>query len=287
MAAETVVDEEAVGVNATSTCMKGILASPGTTETHGMGRMAVAGIMGEGDITNLRTIPTLPQLQPRPTHTGSTHHKPTIRTSNRAGIEDHLSRRMTRVLRINNLPTEVAEEDTIQDMTAPTAVGRMGTVEGEEALLPKEEEHRHTVVAAGMAVKEVNKEEDMGTVVTVVDTTNPRRTPVTAEVATMEAVDIKQAEPTSPAGVISPAGVTSPVDHIALVSSLTGTREDTIKEVEVVGEGTNPTDTGHTSKYHSGLLRLYFFSCFEPTLVRFGDISPVILTIRYVPKHHM
>ena len=257
VAAQTVVDEEAVGVNAISTCMKGILVSPGTTGTHGMGRTAEAGITGEGDTTNLRTIPTLPQLQPRPTHMGGTHHKATIRTSNRAGIEAQLSRRMIRVLRINNLPTGAAEEDIIRDMTAPTAVGRTGTVEGEEALLPKEEEVRHTA-AVGMAVKEA-KEEDMDTAVTVVDTTSPHRTAVTVEVVTTEAVGINREEPTSPVEVINPAEVTSPVDHTAPVSSLTGTREGTTKEVEVVGEGTDPTDTGHTSKYRSTLLRPYFF----------------------------
>jgi len=283
--AVTVVDEEAVGVNATSTCTKGILVSPGITETHGMGRMAEAGITGEGDITNLRATPTLPQLQPRPTHMGGIHHKATIRISNRAGIEDHLSRRMTRVLPLNNLPTEVAEEDTIRDRTVPTAAGRMGTVEGEEALLPKEEVHR--TAAAGMAVKEV-KEEVMVMVVTVVDTTSPRRTVVTAEVVTTEVVDINQAGPTSPAEVINPAEVTSPVGHTAQVSSLTVTREDTTKEVEVVEEGTDPTDTGHT---HIKILFRFassiFSSCSEPTPVRSGDISPVILSIRYVPKYYM
>ena len=257
--AETAVDEEAVGVNVTSTSMKGIVASPGTTETLGMVRMVEAGITGEGGITNILTTPTLPQLQPRPTHTGGTHHKATIRTSNRAGTEDHLSHRMTRVLHINNLLTEVAVEGTTQDMIARTAVGQMGMVEGEEALHPKEEEVRRTVVA-GMAVKEVKeaKEEGMGMVVTVVDTTNPRRTVVTAEVVTTEVVDINQAQPTNRVEVIKPAGVTSLVGRTTPVSSLTETREDTTKEVEVVGEGTDPTDTGHTSKYRSGLLHPYF-----------------------------
>ena len=270
MAVETAVDEGVVEVNVTSTCMKGILVSPGTTEIHGMGRMAEAGITGEGDITNLRTTPTLPQLQPRATHTGGTHHKATIRISNRAGIEDQLSRRMTRVLHISNLHTEVAEEDIIRDMTAPTAPGRMDTVEGEEPLLPKEEEVHHT--AAGMAVKEVKEvKEVMGMVIKLVDTINHRRTVVTAAVATTEAVDINQAEPTSPAEATNPAEVTSPAGHITLVSNLTGTREDTTKEVEVVGEGTDCTDAERTSKHRLGLLRPYFF----PALSRLWFVSVI------------
>ena len=261
VAAETAVDEEAAGVNATSTCMKGILASPGTTETPGMDLMAEAGITGEGGITNLRATPTLLQLKPRTTPTGGTHHRATIRTSNRAGIEDHLSRRMTRVLRINNLPMEAAEEGTVQDMMARTAAGRMGTVEGEEALLPKEEEEdRHTAVA-GTVVKEAKeaKEGGMGTVVTVVDTLSPPRTAVTAEVATMEAVDINQVQPTSQVEVIKPAEVTSPVDRTAPVLSLMGTREDTTKEVEVVGEGTDPTDTQTHQNTVQVCYALFFF----------------------------
>ena len=234
--AETVVDEEVDGVSATCTCTRGMLVSRGTTKTHGTARMVEAGITGEGDITNLRTTPTLPQLNPRTIHTGGTHHKTTTRITNRAGTEgDHLSRRTTHGLHISHPPTEVVEEGIIQDTMARTAPGRMGTVEGGEVLLPIEEGVRRRV-AVDMAIKEV-REEGMGMVATVVDTTSPHRTTITVEVVATTEVVV-----TTLVGAISPAEVISPVGHIAPVSSLTGTKEHTTKGVEVVGEG---TDHGH------------------------------------------
>ena len=259
---ETAVEGEAVGANATSTSMRGMRASRGTIGTLGMARTAAAaaGISGEEGITNPRTTHTLPQLKPRAIRMGGTHHKATTLTTSRAGIEDHLSRHTIRGPRISNLPTEVAEEGTIQDMMARTA-GRMDTVELEVALLPREEVPR---MAAAMALKGV-REGGMGTVVTVVDTTSPHRTAVTAEVVTTEAVDINQVEPTNPVGVINLAEDTRPVGHTAPASSLTGTREDTTKEAEGEGEGTDyPSTQPHAPKNHSGLLPY-----FPPTLGRF------------------
>jgi len=234
VAAETVVDE-VVGVNATSISTRGMLASRGTTKTHGMAHMV------EGDTTNLQIIPTLPQLKPRAIRTEGTRRKTITRTNNRADTGDHLSRHMTHGLRINNHPTEVAEEDTIPDMMARTAARRMGTLEGEEV--------RRTA-AVGMAIKVVG-EGVMGMVAAVVGTASPHRTVVTAEVATTEeeeaaAAVITLVEATNPVVVISP------VDHTAPVSSLTGTKEGTIKEVEVAGEG---TDHRHTDTYAKMPLR--------------------------------
>jgi hypothetical protein len=147
---------------------------------------------------------------------------------------------MTRGLRINNPPTEVAEEeeDTIPDMMARTVEGRMDTVEGAEALLHIEEVRR--TAAAGLIIKEV-REGDMGMAATMVDTTSPHRhrTAVIAEVVTTEAVVINLVEATNQAEAISPVEVINLVDHTAPVSSLTGAKEDTTKEVEVVGEGTD------------------------------------------------
>ena len=232
MAVGTAVDEEAVGVNVTSTFTRGTLAGRGSTKTHGTVHMAEAEITGEGDTTNLQTTPTIPQLQPRAIRTGDTHHKAVIRTTNRVGTEDHLSHRTTRGLRINNPPMGVAEEGTLQDMMARMVAEGMGTVEGEAALLPREEV-RHTAAEVGMAIKEV-REGGTGTVAPVVDTTSPRRTVVTAEVVTMEV------EVTNPVEAINPVEViSSPVDHTALVLSLTETKEDTTKGVEVVGEDTD------------------------------------------------
>lgn len=236
-AVETVVDEGAGGVSVTSTSMRGMLASHGTTETHGTARMEGAGITGEGDVANLRAILTLPRTKPRTIRTGGTRHKITTRTTNRAGTEDRLNRHMIRGLHINNLPTEVAEgeggEGTIPDTVARMAAGRVGTAEGEEGV------NRTAAVDIVTKVKEP-REGGMGMVAPVVDTINPLRTAVTAEEVTMEVVDI------IPAEAINPAQVTSPVDRTAPVSSLTGTKGDTTKEVEVVGEGTDYPDTPQT-----------------------------------------
>jgi len=262
---ETVVDE-VVGVNATSISTRGTLASRGTTKTHGMAHMVEGGIMGEGDTTNPQIIPTLPQLKLKAIRTEGTHRKTITRTTNRADTGDHLSRHMTHGLRINNRPTEVAGEGTIPDTMARTAARRMGTLEGEGALLPIEEVRR--MVVAGMAIREV-REGVMGMVAAVVDTTRLRRTVVTAEVATTE--EEEEEEVVVVVAVITlveatnPVGVISPVDHTAPVSSLTGTKGDTIKEVEVVGEGTDPADIQiRIRKRCSGLLRL----CFPPALSR-------------------
>ena len=226
-AAETVVDEEVDGVSATSTCTRGTLASHGTTKTHGTVPMVEAGIMGVGDITNLRTTHTLPRLNPTTIRTGGTHHKTTIRTTNRAGTEAHLSRRMTRGLHINHPLTEVAEEGIIQDMMARTAPGRMGTAEGEVRLLLIGGARR--TAAVDTEIKEV-REGCMGTAAMVVGTTSPSRTAITAEVeAIMEVVIISLVEAINPVAVINPVG------HTTLVLSLTGTKEDTTKEAEAVG----------------------------------------------------
>ena len=243
MAAETVVD--VVVVNATFICTRETVASHGTIRTRGTAHMAEVEIMEDGgDTTILRTIPTLPRPRLKEIRTEGTRLKIVIRTTNRAGTEDRLSRHMTQGLRINSHPTEVAEEGIIQDTMAHTAVERMGTVEGEAALLPIEEVRRMAV--GGMAIKEV-REGDTDTAVTMVDTTSPRRTAVTAEVVTAEA------------GVIILAEAINPADHTAPASSLTGTEEVTTKEVEVVGEGTDHADVQiRMGKFRSGLLRPCF-----------------------------
>ena len=238
VAAETVVDEEVVEVNAISISTRGMVASRGTTKTRGTVRMAGAEILGEGDTTNLR-ITTLPRLKPRVIRTGDTHPKAITRTTNGAGTGDRLSRHTTPGLRTNNLPTEVAGEGTIQDTMVRTVAGRMGTVEGEEALLPIEEGARLMAVV-GMAIKEV-REGGMGMAVTVTDTTNLHRTAVTVEVVTTGGVVITLVEATNQVKVIDQAEVISLVDHTAPVSSLTGTEEDITKGVGVVEGGIDHT----------------------------------------------
>jgi len=275
VAGETVVD--VVVVNATFTSTREVVASHGTIKTRGTAHMAEVEIMEDGDTTNLRTIPTIPQPELRAIRMeGTRRHKTIIRTTNRAGPEDRLSRRTNLGLRINSHPMEVAEEGTIQDMMARTAAERMGTLEGEAVLLPIEEVRR--TVVQGMTIKEV-REGDMDMVVTVVaDTTNPRRTAVAAVVVTAEAAVIIRVE------------VINPADHTAPVSSLTaGIEEVTTREAEAVGEGTDHTDVrtrilrGVALRFASSMLS----SCFELTLVPFGSIPTVILSIYYVPKHHM
>jgi hypothetical protein len=278
-AAAGIVDEEVVVVNATTISTKGMVVNRGITKIHEMARMAEAGIMGEGDTTNLRVTPTLPQLNPRVIRTGGTHHKAAIRTINKAGSEDHLSHHMTRGLRLNNLPMEVAEEGTIPAMITRTAAGRMGMVEGEEALLPREGEVPRTV-AVDMGIREVRevrevREGGTGTAATVVDTTSPHRTAVT-EAVTTEAVVIALVEAINPVEVTRPAARTVPV------SSLMETKEGTTREVEGVGEGIDRTDTGASIKMRLRFVSSIFSSCFEST---FGDIPPVILGIYYVQKH--
>ena len=273
-AAAGIVDEEVVVVNATTISTKGMAVNRGITKIHGMARMAEAGITGEGDITNLRVTPTLPQLKPRVIRTGGTHHKAATRTINKAGSEDRLSHRMTRGLRLNNLPMEVAEEGTIPDTITRTAAGRMGMVEGEEALLPREEEVLRTV-AVDMGIREV-REGGTGTAATVADITSPHRTAVTVEAVTTEAVVITLVED------INPVEVTRPVARTAPVSSLMETKEGITREVEGVGEGIDHTDTGASIIMPLRFVSSIFSSCFEST---FGDIPPVILGIYYVQKH--
>jgi len=268
-----VVDVDVVSV--TFTCTREVVASHGTIKTRGTAHMEVVEIMEDGDTTILRTIPTLLRPKLRAIRMeGTRRHKTIIRTTNRAGTEDRLSRRMTRGLRINNHPMGVVEEGTLQDMMARTAAERMDTPEGEVAL-PPIEEVSHTVVRV-MKIKEV-REGDMDMEVTVVDTASPHRTAVAAEVVTAEAAVIILVEAINPAG------------HTAPVSSLTaGTEEVTTREVEVVGEGIDHTDVqthiwGVALRFASSM----FSSCFELTLVPFGGIATVILSIYYVPKHHM
>lgn len=180
------VDEEAVGVNVTFICTKGMVASRDTTKTHGMAHMVEAGIMGEGDTTNPQA--TIPQLKLTTAHMEGTA---IIRILNKADTEVHLNRRMNLGLRINNPPTDVFEEDIILDMMA-RMVGRMGTLEGGEVLLPIEGEVRR-MVTVGMGTEAV-REGGIGLVVSVVDTTIPRRTgaAILEEVATIpvEAINL-------------------------------------------------------------------------------------------------
>lgn len=226
--------------------------------------------MGDGDITNLRAIPTLPRPKPTAIRTEGTHPKAIIRITNRAGIEGQLRRRMTHGLRIHNHLTEVVEEGIIQDTMARTGVELTGTVEGEAALLRIEEARR--MVVAGMEVKE-GREGDTDMEIKAVDTIspNPRIAAVAAEVITVEGVVTILAE------AINPAGPT------ALVSSLTGTGEDTTKGVEVVGGGTDHADA-HTI-IPLRLASFVFCSCFESTFVSFGDILIVFVSIYYVARH--
>lgn len=271
MVAETAVDE-AVVVNGTCTSTREILASRGTTKIQGVAHTAEAVITGEGDTTNLRTI-TLLQLKSRAIRMDGTHHKTIIRTTNGAGTEDNHnpSRHTIRGPRISSHPTEVAEEGTILDTTARTEVGRMGTLEGEAALLPIEGA-RH-MVAGGMAIKEA-REGGMDMAVTVADTISPRRTAVTIEVVTTEAAVI------TPVEAINPVEATSQVDHTALVSSLMGTEEDTTKEAEVVG---GDTDHRCTDAHTKNLLRFassMFSSCFESPLATSLLYIRVYITFR-------
>ena len=266
MAGETAV-EGAVVVNATPTSTREMVASHGTIKTHGTAHTAEVEIMGDGDIINLRAIPTLPRPKPTAIRTEGTHPKVIIRTNNRAGIEDHLSRRMTHGLRIHNHPTEVVEEGIIQDTMARTGVELMGTVEGEAALLRIEEARR--MVVAGMEVRE-GREGDTDMEIKAVDTINPRMAAVAAEVIIVEEAVIILAE------AINPAGPT------ALASSLTGT-EDTTRGVEVVGGGTDHADA-HTI-IPLRLASFVFSSCFESTFVSFGDILIVFVSIYYVARH--
>lgn len=274
MVAETAVD--VVVVNATFISTREVVASHGTIKTHGTVHTAEVEIMEDGDTANLQTIPTIPQPKLRAIRTeGTRRHKTIIRTTNRAGTEGRLSRRMSHGLRINNHLMEVVEEGTIQDMMARTAE-RMGTLEGGVALLPIEEVRR--TVGQGMTIKEV-REGDMDMVVTVVaDTTSPHRTAAAAEVVTAEVAATTLAEDINLA------------DHTAPVSSLTAeTEEVTTREAEAVGEGTDHIDVqtrtrrGVAFRFASPMLS----SCFELTLIPFGGIPTVILSIYYVPKHHM
>ena len=279
MAAETVV-EEAVVVNATFISTRGTFASHGTVKTRGTAHMVVVETTGDGDTANLQTIPTLPQPKLRAFRTEGTHPKTVIRTTNRAGTEDHLSRRMTHGLHINNHPTEAVEEGTTQDMMARTAAERMGTLEGEVALLPTEEVLRMAV--GDIVIEEAREEEeDIDMAVTVVDIISPRRTAVTVEAVITEAVVIILVEVTNPVEAINP------VDRTALVSSLTGTgiEEDTTKEVEAVEEGIDLgayAYMGVPLRFVSSVLS----SCFEPNLVPFADILTV-MSIYYVSKYYM
>jgi len=260
----TEMDEEVVGVNAIPMATMGIFARRGTTKTHEMARVAGVETLEEEGTINLRTI-TLPLLKSRVIRTGDTRPKTLIRTTNRAVTEDHPSHRTNPGLRINNLPTEVVEgEGTIPDMMARTAAGRMGTMEDQEVLLPIE--GVRLTAAVGIAIREATKEVregGMGMVAIAVDTTNPHRALVTAEVGIVEALVITLVETINPVGhinleVINLVGGTHRVEPISLVdrttpvSSLTGTKEGTINEVEVAEKD---IDHGRTSTHDSCLLR--------------------------------
>ena len=256
--------EGAVVVNATCTCTREMAENHGITKTRGTAHTAEVEIMGDGDITNLRTIPTPPQPKPMAIRTEGTHPRAIIHTTNRAGIEERLRRRTTHGLRISNRLTGVVEGGTIQDMTARTAVELTGTPEGEAALL-RIEEGVYRMAVAGMGVKGV-KEGDTDTEIRVVDTISPRRMgAVAVEVITVEE------------GAITPVEVINPAGHTALVSSLMGIEEDTTKGVEVVGGGTDRADT-HTI-FPLRLASFVFSSCFESTFVPLGYIPIVFLSI--------
>jgi hypothetical protein len=263
-----IADEEVVGVNATSICTKGMVASRGTTKTHGTVRMVEAGITREGDTINPRT--TIPQLKLTAAHTEGIHRIATIRITNRAGTEVRLNRRMIHGLHINSPLTEVVEEGIILDTTA-RMVGRTGTLEGEEAHLPIEGKFRRTV-AVGTGIEEV-REGDIDMVVTVVGTTIPRRTPVMVEVATTEVAVtnpvgvISLAEVTNPVEVINLVGViilevTRPADRTAPASSLMEA-EDTTREVAVAGGDTNHKKQTLTHSWYSSPLLEFAPSIFS------------------------
>jgi len=264
--AET-VDEEAAGVNETSIPTKGVVASRGTTKTHGIVRME-AGIMREGDTTNPQAI--TPRLKPIVIRTEGTRRMAVIRITSEAGTEVvHLNRRMIRGLRINSPPMEVVEEGIILGMMA-RMVGRMGTLGGEEAhLLIEGEVHR--TVAVGMAVAEV-REGVIDMVATAVGTITPRRTTVMAGVVTVEVVVItlviRLVEAISPVEVITLEGAISPADLTAPASSLMGAEEGTTREVEVAGEGTNhkETDAVPAKEPAARVCFVHFSFCFESTL---------------------
>jgi len=246
-------DEVVVEANVTSTFTKGMLASHDTTKTHETVHMVEAGIMGEGDTTNPQV--TTPQLNPIATRTEGTHRTAIIRITNRAGTEDYLNHRMNHGLLINSPPTEVFEEGIILETLDMIArmLGRTGTLEGEGNHLSIEGEVRRTVVV-GMAIEEV-REGGIDMMVVAVDTINPRRTAVMAEVVTvvvvitlMEVIHLVVAihlvEVISRVGVTSPVEaiileeVISPVDRTPPASSLMGA-EVTTREVEVVGGDIN------------------------------------------------
>lgn len=288
--AEEIAGGEAVGVNATCTSTRGIPARRDTIRTQEMVRMVEEGIMAEGDITN-RQATTPPRLKPIATRTEGTLRKAITRIINRVGIEAHNNRRMIRGLRINS-PTEVAEGDIIPGITKIHILGRMGMAEGEEANLLIEGEV-HTV-AAGMKTKEV-KEGGIGMVAAAVgDTINHRKAVATIGVVIVVGVitlinpaevtspveAIIQAEATSLAGVTNPvedtnlAEVINPADHTTLVLSLTGTEEGIAREVVVVGEGTDHTNsqTNTLHRFPSSM----FSSCFG-----FGLTFPLIGDMSY------
>ena len=269
--AEETVDAGAVGVNATYTSTKEMLARTGTTKTHGTVHMAEAGITEEGDTTNLQATP---RHKPTTAHTEGTPRKAIIRITNRAaGTGASLNRPMIRGLHIKILLTEVVEGDTILATTTHT-VGQMGILGGEEAHIPREEVRRTVAVGmVTMAIKEV-VEGGLGTAATVEDTTNLHKAAVMAEVATVEvvvaaavAVVITPVKVTSPAEVISreaihkqdtnPVRATNPADHITPVLNLMGAEEDITKEVVVVGE-----DINHTAHRPTRTLFEFCFMCF-------------------------
>lgn len=271
--AEETVDAGAVGVNATYTSTKEMLARTGTTKTHGTVHMAEAGITEEGDTTNLQATP---RHKPTTAHTEGTPRKAIIRITNRAaGTGASLNRPMIRGLHIKILLTEVVEGDTILATTTRT-VGQMGIQGGEEAHIPREEVRRTVAVGmVTMAIKEV-VEGGLGTAATVEDTTNLHKAAVMAEVATVEvvvaaavAVVITPVKVTSPAEVISreathkqdtnPVRATNPADHITPVLNLMGAEEDITKEVVVVGEDIN--HTAHRPTYGRTLFE-FCFMCF-------------------------
>lgn len=266
--------EGAVVVNATCTCTREMAASHDTIKTHETAHTAEVEIMGDGDITNLRTIPTLPRLKPMAIRTEGTHPRVIIHTINRGGIEERLRRRMTHGLRISNHPTEAVEEGIIQGMMVRTAVEPTGTLEGEAALLRIEEEAHRTLAAAaaaGMGAKEAREGDTDTEISRVVGTVSPRIVAVAVEVITVEE------------GVIILAEAINPAGHTALVSSLMGIEEDTTKGVEVVGGGTDRADT-HTI-IPLRLASFVFSPCFESTFVSLGYIPIVFLSIYYVPRH--
>ena len=289
------VDEEAVGVNATYICTKGMLANHDTVKTHGTDHMVEAGITVEGDTTNPQA--TTPQLNKSiVARTEGTRRITIIRIISRAGTEVHPNRRMIRDLRINSPPT-VAGEGIIPDMMARMA-GRTGIPEGEEARLLKEGEFRH-MATVGMAIEEV-RVGGIGMVAMAVDIIIPRRTVVMAGVATVveavitlvgvinlgEAIKLVEVinlvEVTSPVEVISPVEVTSPADRTAPASSLTGAEGGTTREVVVAGE-----DTSH--KQLTSPLLGFTPSIFPPISSRLWGRDPTcdLECVYYILEHRL